>query len=613
MHTKSFCHRLFAFLAGVLMLAVTGAASADPSSRVARLSYAQGVVSFSPVGENDWVEAVLNRPMTTGDRIWADADARAEIQDGSAMIRLHSNTLVSVRELDDSMTQLQLTQGVLNVRVRHLAPGQVLEIDTPYLAFTMRQSGDFRMAVDPASNATEVTVREGQGEVTGQGADYLVNAQQRYRFSGPDLRYYEFFNAPRPDAFDQWADQRDRVFDDSESARYVSPGVIGYQDLDANGHWRYDQTYGNVWVPNVVSADWAPYRDGHWSWIEPWGWTWVDDAPWGFAVSHYGRWAHIDRTWCWVPGPRGGAAFYAPALVVFVGGDNFRLSLSGGNAAGIGWFALAPHEPYRPAYSVSHSYFENINRSNTVINETVINLSYNAHANEHEHDYANRRVPGAIVAVPRNVFVQSQPVFNARVHVDHDRLDRAPLQAVPAPAPSRDRFFGQPQPYAPHPGQPHDAPVHNDLRTMPVAPQRAPGLQETVRQQGFPKVPATPTRQQEYEQAPRVQLPIAAPAESTPVERNNHPQPMRVFGQPEPQARGDWPVQPPQVPSQRAPVQESKPVVPMAVPLPQVPTAPRFDHSRATRPESAASRPGEVEQTHGRTRREDGRRKAMNE
>ena len=40
----------------------------DPPNRVARLGYMEGSVSFEPVGESDWVQAVPNRPMTTGDR-----------------------------------------------------------------------------------------------------------------------------------------------------------------------------------------------------------------------------------------------------------------------------------------------------------------------------------------------------------------------------------------------------------------------------------------------------------------------------------------------------------------------------------------------------------------
>ena len=54
--------------------------------------------------------------------------------------------------------------------------------------------------------------------------------------------------------------------------------VVGYEDLDDNGDWRDDSNYGHVWFPNRVSTGWAPYREGHWDWVAPWGWTWVDDS-----------------------------------------------------------------------------------------------------------------------------------------------------------------------------------------------------------------------------------------------------------------------------------------------------------------------------------------------
>src|SRR6476619_5824286 len=149
MQTQSFGLRAFAFAAGVVVLAVSGWASADPPSRVARLGFTSGPVSFSPAGEDDWVQATINRPLTTGDRLWADAGARTEIQVGGAMIRMNAGTGVSILNLDDDITQLQLTQGTLNVRVRRLAPNQVFELDTPNLAFTLRQPGEYRIEVDP--------------------------------------------------------------------------------------------------------------------------------------------------------------------------------------------------------------------------------------------------------------------------------------------------------------------------------------------------------------------------------------------------------------------------------------------------------------------------------
>lgn len=438
MQSQTFRQRAVAFVAGVALLAFSGWANADPPSRVARLGYMSGAVSFSPAGETDWDPATINRPLGSGDRLWTDQGARAEIEIGGASVRMNGATSVVVLNLDDRIAQLQLTQGTLSVNVRRLAPNQVVEVDTPNLAFTLRKPGAYRIAVDPDGNATDIIVRKGQGEAYGEGAAYVVDARQPYRFMGTGLREYEYLPMPPVDEFDRWASSRDRGYDSSPSARYVSPDVVGYQDLDANGTWRVEPNYGNVWVPNRVATGWAPYRDGHWTWIDPWGWTWVDDAPWGFAVSHYGRWAYMRGTWVWVPGPVRAPAYYAPALVVFVGGNNFQLSISSGNVSGVAWFPLAPREVYRPSYPVSRSYFENVNRSNTVINTTVINNTYKTYntTNVTNVVYANRVVPGAVIAVPVTTFVQSQPVSKAAIRVSREQLARAAVANVAAVAPT---------------------------------------------------------------------------------------------------------------------------------------------------------------------------------
>jgi len=432
--SRPFLSSLAIALAAITLISAAPA-SADPPSRVARLGYATGAVSFSPAGESDWVEASINRPLTLGDRLWVDADARAEIQVGGAQVRLDGGSGVSIVQIDERITQIELTEGVMLVRVRRLDPGQVFEIDTPNLAFTVRKPGEFRIGVDRDGEATTIVVRRGEGEVVGGSASYFVDARQPYRFAGNDLRDIYDVDMPRLDAFDRWASERDRYYDRSVSARYVSDDVVGYQDLDTYGTWRSNPTYGNVWYPTRVDAGWAPYRDGHWAWVDPWGWTWVDDAPWGFAVTHYGRWANVNNQWGWIPGPVRSRAVYAPALVVFVGGDNFQLSIGGGNVGGIGWFPLGPREVFRPSYTVSRGYYENVNRSNTVINTTVINNTYN-NTNVTNVVYANRQVPGAIVAVPTTTFVQSRPVRGNAVRVSREMVASAPLAAVAPVAPT---------------------------------------------------------------------------------------------------------------------------------------------------------------------------------
>ena len=109
--------RLRAFVAvfAVLCMAAAFQISAaaqdqdDPPGRVARLGYMQGSVSFQPAGENEWVEAAANRPMTTGDKLWADRDSRAEIQLGSSTINLGANTGITFLNLDDRTIQIQLS------------------------------------------------------------------------------------------------------------------------------------------------------------------------------------------------------------------------------------------------------------------------------------------------------------------------------------------------------------------------------------------------------------------------------------------------------------------------------------------------------------------------
>ena len=435
MNTQTLRLRAFVFAAGVALLCVSGWVSADPPSRVARLGYMTGAVSFSPAGENDWVQATINRPLTTGDRLWADAGARAELQVGGAMLRMSAGTSVVVLNLDDSIAQLQVTQGTLNMRVRRLDPNQVIEIDTPNLAFTVRQPGEYRIVVDADGNATDVIVRKGQGEVYGEGASYVIDSRQPYRFTGTGLREYEPLAAAGFDDFDRWSIDRDRRYDNSPSARYVSPDVIGYQDLDANGTWRTDTSYGNVWFPTRV-------------------------APAGRLIATAigpGSTPGVGRGWTMRPGASPCPTTAAGRMCVERGAgspDRFARAptmlrrwsrssaattssstISSGNVGGVAWFPLGPREVYRPSYPVSRRYFENVNVSNTIVNTTVINNYYN-NTNVTNVTYANRQVPGAIVAVPTTAFVQSQPVNRSAVRVTREMVASAPVAAVAAVAPT---------------------------------------------------------------------------------------------------------------------------------------------------------------------------------
>ena len=135
----------------------------DPPGRVARLGHMEGSVSFQPAGESEWVEATPNRPMTTGDKVWADRDSRAEVQLGSSKIDLAANTGFSFLNLDDRTVQIQLSAGTINVRVYELDRDTDYEIDTPNQAFLIHQPGRYRVESSENGDYTVVTIREGEG------------------------------------------------------------------------------------------------------------------------------------------------------------------------------------------------------------------------------------------------------------------------------------------------------------------------------------------------------------------------------------------------------------------------------------------------------------------
>jgi len=448
----------FALAAALILIPRAAADEDDPPSRVARLSSTRGEVSFNPAGTDDWVSAVVNRPVTTGDKLWTDNGARAELHMGSAAIRLSSNTGFSFLNLTDNITQLRVTEGTVYLRVRHLDDDETFEVDTPNLAFSVLRPGRYRLSVNEAGDTTMVVVKDGQGEITGAGSAYTVHPGEIGTFSGIDQleadvqRYDE-----DGDDFDHWCSDRDRREDHSASARYVSSDVIGYEDLDDNGGWRPVPEYGTVWFPHTTVVGWAPYRYGHWVWISPWGWTWVDDEPWGFAPFHYGRWVVVGGVWGWVPcPPRPVVAVayvrpvYAPALVAWVGGPHWGVGVAvGGVAAGVAWFPLGPRDVYCPSYHVSPRYVENVNISNTtIINRTqVTNVYNNVYVNKTVNvtniTYQNQTVANAVTATSHQNFTSAQPVAKNMIRVDAREVASAPVAPLtPTVAPQQRSVLG---------------------------------------------------------------------------------------------------------------------------------------------------------------------------
>ena len=381
----------------------------DPPPEAGRLSYISGNVSIQPVTSEEWGQAYPNLPVGPGDRIFTDADGRAEIQVGQTYVRIGPNTDVTL--VDDSQFNINfgVAQGSIRVHSFGLWPRQLLDISTPNGNAEFANNGDLRVDVMPNDGATVFTNLGQFADITGAGNfRQELDYGQSLEVAGSNPVYPQWLQPAGPDDLDSWSQQRDQQMARVVSYQYASPDIPGVADLDTYGDWQPATEYGAVWFPRQVPADWEPYHYGHWINRDPWGWVWVEDEPWGYAPFHYGRWVVYGGRWGWVPGPVNVRPVWSPALVVFAGG-NFGVGLSA-------WFPLGPGEPYRPWYRCSPRYIDQVNITNirpaprVHVERTYVNI-----VNVTNVTYVNRTY---ITAVPKDDFASGRSVRNVAVRVD---------------------------------------------------------------------------------------------------------------------------------------------------------------------------------------------------
>jgi uncharacterized protein DUF6600/FecR-like protein len=470
----------------------------DPPARAARLQYMTGSISVQPQGTGDWITGQLNRPLTNSDNIWADKNSRAELSVGAGLIRIDSETSLTLTNIGENAVQLELHQGAMYLHVRRLYDGETYEVDTANQAFTVQKPGDYRFDVDSDGDKTVITVWRGSGESTGDGPSVHIESNQQARFYDGTSLKHDIHAAPSADDFDQWAFARDQKLDHSESARYVSPEVPGYEDLDEYGTWRNTPDYGEVWAPTVPPG-WAPYYNGNWIWQNPWGWTWVESEPWGYAPFHYGRWVWAGGYWGWAPGPIWVRPYYAPALVAWFGGPGWGINFGFGFGGGFGWCPLGFGEPFIPWYHAGFGYFNRVNVTNTRITNINIRNVYNNNfangqprsgggiygaRNGNQVHYANLRAPGGFSAASRNTLVNSLSVAHNGVRVSPNQLSRTSLASVRTPGvqPTRTTMLGGAGRGTAAPARSFSRPIMS--RMTPLAVNR--GSLATTRNSGNP-------------------------------------------------------------------------------------------------------------------------------
>jgi hypothetical protein len=341
------------------------AAVVDPPARVGRLAFASGHVEVYNERRGEWQPAPINTPITSRTALWVDEGALAEWRVGTTALRIDGGTQVNVVQLDEGSLQLDVPRGSVSLRLRQWQSGERVLLSGDGISLAPQGPGIYRLDVQQAPR--QVVVKSLQGEALLQlGPSALaprltLAAGQQLTIDPLVAQVVAAADAQRND-FDRFAARRDAEFDRA-AVRHVSPEMTGAELLEQYGSWTQDAHYGPVWYPRGVPGNWAPYRYGHWEWIEPWGWTWIDDMPWGFAPTHYGRWVFLGGAWGWVPGSYVARPVFAPALVGFYGsgGSSVSFSFSSGGPSYVGWFPLGPGEVWLPAYRTTNIYIRNVN------------------------------------------------------------------------------------------------------------------------------------------------------------------------------------------------------------------------------------------------------------
>ena len=376
-----------------------------------RLSLADGEVSFSRSGADDWAKARVNTPLAAGDQLYTGRDSNLEIEIGPrAFVRAGPETQLALDSHEADYDQVRVSGGDVSLDARSVPPRHVIEIDTPHGAYTIERPGYYRVAVD--DDSTTFTARRGGRAtvMTPDGRTEQIEPSEQVVASDGDDAELESYAAPDLDAWDRWNYERSDYQLDARSRRYVPDTVAGVSDLDHYGHWRVVPTYGSVWVPSRVPVGWAPYSRGDWLYDPYYGWTWVDEAPWGWAPFHYGRWIFAGGFWAWAPGPIVARPIYAPALVAFLSVGPFTLGFGIGAPTSIGWIPLGWGEPCIPWWGprgfVGHRHWFGWGGPRVLVEQHISVTNINV--------YSNARVPHAFVAVPGGEFGR-RPVRQVRI------------------------------------------------------------------------------------------------------------------------------------------------------------------------------------------------------
>src|SRR6266702_1005394 len=364
---------LFAFALCLVLLGSELSASADTTTRAARLTYLQGTVTISQVDNTAGEPAQLNMPLLKGVQLSTGQDGQAEVEfeDGS-VVRLTPNSVLSLDSLavdsdDVFTTDLTLLHGLAYLELRA----------TPQYRYSLSAGGD---VVSPVENATIrvdfdespaiFSVLDGTAHVerigpntSSDNAGYQtdVRAGESLRGDPADPNRYFLTQVIAGETWDQWNQELDNAAAaeaaNSTSVRdnYAGAQGYGWSDLDANGSWYDVPGQGQVWQPQAAVDDSAfdPYGNGAWVSYSGTGYVWASAYPWGWTPYRCGNWSYMPGFgWGWLPGSGCGGRGWG-----FAGGGrpvNIVLGPSGYKPIHVPNGGHSPARPILPVGMTSH-------------------------------------------------------------------------------------------------------------------------------------------------------------------------------------------------------------------------------------------------------------------
>lgn len=291
----------------IALIPLAGMASSedDPTS-LSYISYLERYASVQPPDGENSLEAAINMPLVTGDRVDLARDARMEIvlADGNTVwlneySTLSLDSVAFSRDVRADRTVLFLADGNMIIEVPQInSQENRLRVDSGQHTIYLTAPGVYRVDVLASGNLW-VEVWEGLAEAAGTRGGVLLRSGTTAEVGNGPISAVQASMVDRDD-FSRWVQSIRGQQKESTSALHIDTRYSRQaSQLDSYGTWIHiDATDSWGWRPSVSSA-WEPYTAGRWYWT-PTGWSWLSYEPWGWMPYHYGTWNYYDSYgWVW--------------------------------------------------------------------------------------------------------------------------------------------------------------------------------------------------------------------------------------------------------------------------------------------------------------------------